>query len=110
MLERALMQRLDEEYTAHPFYGSRRMTAMLRRVGYPVNCKRVIRLMVHLGWQAIYPKPVTSRPGVAPRRRFICTCCGGWRCDGARSGMKHRYHVSPARPGVWVLDGDSGLA
>lgn len=66
VLERALIQRLDEEYTAHPFYGSRRMTAMLRRVGYPVNCKRVIRLMVRLGWQAIYPKPVTSRSGAAP--------------------------------------------
>ena len=24
-----LMRRLDEEYTAHPFYGSRRMTAVL---------------------------------------------------------------------------------
>ena len=28
-----LMRRLDEEYTAHPFYGSRRMTAVLRRSG-----------------------------------------------------------------------------
>ena len=60
------MQRLDEEYTAHPFYGSRRMTAMLQRAGYPVNRKRMIRLMVRLGLQAIYPKPATSRPGAAP--------------------------------------------
>jgi putative transposase len=28
-----LMRRLDAEYTAHPFYGSRRMTAVLRRAG-----------------------------------------------------------------------------
>jgi putative transposase len=62
---RALMRRLDEEYTAHPFYGSRRMTAVLRRAGYPVNRKRVIRLMGRLGLQAIYPKPVTSRAGAA---------------------------------------------
>ena len=38
-----LMRRLDEEYTAHPFYGSRRMTAVMRRAGHAVNRKRVLR-------------------------------------------------------------------
>jgi putative transposase len=55
-----LMRRLDEEYTAHPFYGSRRMTAVLRRSGYAVNRKRVMRLMQQMGLAAIYPKPVLS--------------------------------------------------
>ena len=59
-LNQALRGRIDQEYTAHPFYGSRRMTAVLRRAGYPVNRKRVIRLMTELGLQAIYPKPATS--------------------------------------------------
>ena len=58
---------MDEEYTAHPFYGSRRMTAVLRRAGYPVNRKRVIRLMTELGLQAIYPKPATSQPSADHR-------------------------------------------
>ena len=62
VLNQALMRWIDEEYTAHPFYGSRRMTAVLRRAGYPVNRKRVIRLMTELGLQAIYPKPATSQP------------------------------------------------
>ena len=57
-----LMRRLDEEYTAHPCYGSRRMTAVLRRTGYAVNRKRVMRLMSPLGLAAIYPKPRLSRP------------------------------------------------
>jgi len=57
-----LMRRLDEEYTAHPFYGSRRMTAVLRRAGYAVNRKRVLRLMRQMGLAAIYPKPALSRP------------------------------------------------
>jgi len=57
-----LMRRLDEEYTAHPFYGSRRMTAVLRRSGYAVNRKRVRRLMQQMGLAAIYPKPALSRP------------------------------------------------
>jgi putative transposase len=60
-----LMRHLDEEYTAHPFYGSRRMTAVLRRAGYPVHRKRVIRLMSQLGLVAIYPKPLLSRPNPA---------------------------------------------
>ena len=57
-----LMRRLDEEYTAHPFYGSRRMTAVLRRAGYAVNRKRVLRLMRQMGLAAIYPKPALSHP------------------------------------------------
>jgi len=57
-----LMRRLDEEYTAHPFYGSRRMTAVLRRAGYPVNRKRVQRLMAELGLAVIYPRPGLSQP------------------------------------------------
>lgn len=57
-----LMRRLDEEYTAHPFYGSRRMTAVLRRSGYAVNRKRVMRLMRQMGLAAIYPKPTLSSP------------------------------------------------
>ena len=61
-LNQELRRRIDQEYTAHPFYGSRRMTAVLRRAGYPVNRKRVIRLMAEMGLQAIYPKPATSTP------------------------------------------------
>ena len=55
------MHRLDELYTAHPFYGSRRMTAVLRREGYHVNRKRIVRLMRKMGLVAIYPKPNTSK-------------------------------------------------
>jgi putative transposase len=58
-----LMRRIDEEYTAHPFLGSRRMTAVLQRQGQAVNRKRVQRLMRLMGLEAIYPKPRTSMPG-----------------------------------------------
>jgi putative transposase len=37
----ALMWLLDEEYTRHPFFGSRRMTLWLRERGHEVNRKRV---------------------------------------------------------------------
>jgi putative transposase len=58
-----LMRQIDEEYTAHPFLGSRRMTAVLQRQGQAVNRKRVQRLMRLMGLEAIYPKPRTSMPG-----------------------------------------------
>ena len=37
MDESELLQLLDEKYTRHPFFGSRRMTKYLVEQGYPVN-------------------------------------------------------------------------
>ena len=56
------MRIIDEEYTDHPFYGSRRMRDVLRRRGYLVNRKRVQRLMRKMGIQSIAPQPGTSKP------------------------------------------------
>jgi putative transposase len=58
-----LMRLLDEEYTAHPFLGSRRLTAWLCAQGEAVNRKRVQRLLRVMGLEAIYPKPKLSAPG-----------------------------------------------
>jgi putative transposase len=55
-----LMRLIDEEYTRHPFYGSRRMAEWLKVVGHDVNRKRVRRLMRTMGIEAIYPKPRLS--------------------------------------------------
>ncbi len=58
-----LMRLIDEQYTACPFYGSRRMTAWLAEQGEEVNRKRVQRLMRVMGLEAIYPKPRLSLAG-----------------------------------------------
>jgi putative transposase len=58
-----LMRRIDEQYTAYPFYGSRKMTAWLVQQGEHVNRKRVQRLMRLMGLEAIYPKPRLSLAG-----------------------------------------------
>jgi len=58
-----LMRRIDEQYTACPFYGSRRITAWLATQGEVVNRKRVQRLMRLMGLEAIYPKPRLSQAG-----------------------------------------------
>jgi putative transposase len=59
----ALMARIDREYTAHPFRGSRGMTAWLKREGQEINRKRVQRLMRLMGLEAVYPKPRLSVGG-----------------------------------------------
>jgi HTH-like domain len=56
-----LMRRIDELYLMTPFYGARRMVAVLRRDGWTVNRKRVRRLMRLMRIEAIYQQPNTSR-------------------------------------------------
>jgi putative transposase len=83
-----LMRLLDEQYTRTPFYGTRKMTAWLNTQGYPVERKRVTRLLRLMGREAIYPKPRLSVPGV-PEQRYpyllrgmnIERCNQVWSCD-----------------------------
>ena len=58
----ALMRRIDELYTAHPFYGSRKMSCHLVREGFAAGRDRVRRLMRTMGLEAIYCRPRTSQP------------------------------------------------
>lgn len=62
------MRLIDEQYTQTPFYGSRRMTAWLVNQGFPVNRKRVSRLMRRMGIEAIYPKKRLSLPDAAAKK------------------------------------------
>lgn len=60
-----IMNLIDEEYTRHPFYGSRKMRDYLRRLGHKVNRKRIQRLMQKMGIKSLAPSPNTSMPNVA---------------------------------------------
>jgi len=57
----SLIRLIDEEYTRHPFYGSRKMVIFLGTAGHAVNRKRVQRLMRQMGLVAMAPGPNTSR-------------------------------------------------
>ena len=59
--ELKLLHLIDEEYTKHPFYGSRRITVFLCRMGYCINRKKVQRLMRKLGLAGMAPGPNTSK-------------------------------------------------
>ena len=64
----AFMRLIDEQYLRHPEFGYPRMTDWLQDKGYPVNHKRVARLMQIMGLQAITPGPHTSKP--APEHKI----------------------------------------
>ena len=71
--EVALKHRIDEIYTDCPFYGSRRLTAQLRREGHQINRKRVQRYMRH-GFAAR-----AAKAGV--NARFIQQALGHYSLD-----------------------------
>ena len=56
-----LQRRIDEIYTRWPFYGSRRMTAQLRRDGWTIERKTVQRHMREMGIAGICPGPNLSQ-------------------------------------------------
>jgi putative transposase len=58
--ELKLMRQIDELYLKWPFYGSRRIAAELSTDDRRVNRKRIQRLMMVMGIQAIYPQKRTT--------------------------------------------------
>jgi transposase InsO family protein len=59
--EVAIKHRIDEVYTACPFYGSRRITAQLVREGMTINHKTVQRHMREMGIAGVSPGPNLSQ-------------------------------------------------
>ncbi len=55
-----IMSLLDKQYLETPFYGARKLTKMLRNLGFNVNRKRIRRLMKIVNWQTIYREPKTT--------------------------------------------------
>jgi putative transposase len=78
---------IDEEYTRHPFYGTRRMVIFLLTVGHTVNRKRVQRLMRPMGLAGMAPGPNTSRPH--PEQGLSLPACAVCRWSGPiKSGAR----------------------
>lgn len=61
--ETEIMNIISEIHSKWPYYGYRKVTAALRDEGFDLNRKRVQRLLKVMGLKAIYPGPLTSRPG-----------------------------------------------
>lgn len=56
----AIIHKIDEIYTAHPFYEYRRIHVLLSR-DMDIGKKKVLRLMRKMGLYAIYPKRNLSK-------------------------------------------------
>jgi putative transposase len=54
------MRLIDQQFLRTPFYGSRRITAWLQRLGETVNRKRIQRLMALMGLETVCPSPRTT--------------------------------------------------
>ncbi len=65
--EITLKHRIDEIYTAYPFYGYRRIHAQLVSEGHSINRKTVQRYLREMGLEAIYPGPNLSKRDQAHR-------------------------------------------
>ena len=101
------MRLIDEQYTAHPFYGSRRMSEWLIERGEEVNRKRVQRLMRVMGLEAIYPKPRLSAAG--PGASDLPVPAAGREDRAAGSGLEHRHHLRADGRRVHVPGGGDRL-
>lgn len=59
--EIAMKHRIDEIYTDHPYYGSRRILATLHKEGRGISRQTIQQYMREMGITAIYPGPNLSR-------------------------------------------------
>lgn len=51
-----IANKINELWLKYPFYGYRKITAVLKREGFLVNHKKVLRLMREMNLSAIFPK------------------------------------------------------
>ena len=102
-----IMKWIDRQYLEAPFYGSRRMTICLKRDGYDVNRKRVMRLMRKMGLAGQAPGPNTSKPH--PEHKvypYLVERAGYW---DSQSGMEYGYHLYSDEAWLYVPDSCDGL-
>ncbi len=77
------------------------MTAVLRRAGYVVNRKRVLRLMRPMGLAAIYPQPALSHPD--PDHRLYPYLLRGVTVTGPdQVWSTDLTHLTPTLAAFWL--------
>lgn len=92
------MKKIDEIYTAWPYFGSRRIRAILERRGYDIGRDRVCSLMRRMGIEAIYPKHRTTFPNAQHRKYpyllkglIICRPNHVWSTDITYIRLQHGF-------------------
>ncbi len=100
----------DKQYTQHPNWGVRRMTAWLRRKSEQVNPKRVRRLLREMGLETIYPKPRLSKNN--PEHRIYPYLLRNLDITGPNQVLCSDIVYSADEPWFYLSDGPlrTGLA
>ena len=57
-----MMREIDRIFMACPFYGKRRISAVLKSKGHPAGVDLARTLMKRMGIEAIYTRPNLSKP------------------------------------------------
>ena len=93
-----MMKEIDLIYTAHPYYGKRRMSVVLKRKGHEVGVDLARTLMKQMGIEAIYAKPNLSQPQLGHkiypyllRGVKIDRVNQAWSTDITYLPMRHSY-------------------
>ncbi|HHD79239.1 MAG TPA: IS3 family transposase [Epsilonproteobacteria bacterium] len=58
--DRALLNMIDKIHTKYPYYGTRRVVKLLKRVGFNVGRKLIKHAFEFMGIRSLYPKPKTT--------------------------------------------------
>jgi len=65
--ELTIKREIDIIHTEIPFYGSRKITQLLKNRGYNINRKRIVRYMRQMNIRVIHPKPNLSKRNLKHR-------------------------------------------
>jgi len=96
-----ILRLLDEQYFKTPFYGSRKLTVLLKKQGFKVNRKRTKRLMELMGWQTLYRYKNTSEPD--KQNRLYPYMLKGLRIERANQVWAMDITYVPMRKGFMYL-------
>ena len=99
--DEVLKRLIDEEYTRHPFYGSRKMVVYLGRCVHLVNRKRVQRLMRCMSLAGMAPGPNTST--AHPQHKVYAYLLRG--VPVVQSGLEHGHHLRASGARLCLLGG-----
>ena len=95
--ELAIKRRIDEIYTACPFYGSRKI-AFLLHPEFGVSRPTVQAYMREMGIFALVPGPHTSKP--APQHQIYPYLLRNVTAAASQPHLGHRYYLHS--PGTWL--------
>ena len=104
--ELAIKRRIDEIYTACPFYGSRKIAVQLRPE-FGVARPTVQAYMREMGIFALVPGPHTSKP--APQHQIYPYLLRNVTARASQSHLGHRHYLHSPSAWVAVSHRSSGL-